>query len=158
MITDHATVIAEAMSKGKKFRNLKLPGVSFKGLDLKDADFRNASLPGADFSGCNLKYANFEGANLFACNFEEATCYRTNFKDANLADTNMQCADLYGATITLECKSFMGMRLKPGWWFGWLFYALLMQPPSQAVHDKLVELMGTDRYEVLRSQYARRVT
>ena len=156
MSTDHAEVVAKAVSEGKKFRNLRLAGASFKGMNLKNADFRNASLPGADFSDCDLTYANFEGANCFACNFQGAKCYRTNFKDANLSDTNMECTDLYGATITLECKSFMGMKPKPGWWYGWIFYALLMQPPSAAVRDKLIEFMGTERYEVLRSQYVRR--
>ena len=139
-----------------KFRNLKLSNCDFSGLDLHGADFRQASVPYSNFKGANLRYANFESANLFACDFTDADCHRINLKDAQMADTIMEAKDLFGATVTLECRSFQGMRLSPGWYFGWAFYLLVMQPPSKEIEEKVISLLGVERYTVLREQYARR--
>lgn len=140
----------------KTFRGLKLPGANFAGRDLKNADFRSASLPGANFTGCDLTYANFEGANCYHCDFTDARLYRTNFKDAQLAQCIMRPSDLFGCTVTLECKTFEGMEVEPGWWYGWLFYGLLMKPPTQEAKDALIQFLGVERYTLLRKQYARR--
>jgi hypothetical protein len=140
----------------KDFKRLMLPGADFHGRDLKHADFRGASVISANFRDCDLKFANFEGANLYGSDFTGANLHRANLKDANTSCTVMHVKDLYGVTITLECKSFQGMKLYPGWWFGWIFYALLMEAPSEEWEAKLITFLGPERYSVLRSQYARR--
>jgi hypothetical protein len=155
----NATDVVQQILKGEKpyrFRGLKLPNVDFTDLDLSYADFRNASVPYGKFVRTKLRFANFESANLYGCDFTDADCHRINFKDAILSDTIMEAKDLFGATITLECRSFQGMQLSPGWWWGWVFYPLLMKPPSKDAEEKLITAMGVERYSVLREQYARR--
>ena len=139
-----------------RFRGLKLSNCNFDGLDLHGADFRQASVPFSSFRKTNLRFTNFESANLYACDFTDADMHRVNLKDATLSDTIMEAKDLFGATITLECRSFQGMKLSPGWWYGWMFYGLLAQPPSKDAEEKLIQLLGVERYTVLREQYARR--
>lgn len=150
-------LIDAKLAKGdKNFRGMKLPGGSFVGQDLRRADFRASSLPGAKFNGSDLTYASFESANCSCIDTTDAILHRTNFKDADLAGCIWAPADCFGVTLTLECKTFQGMKILPGWWYGWIFYALLMKPPSQELEDKLIAFMGTERYTVLRQQYARR--
>lgn len=150
-------IVAQVVASGsKRFRGLKLANFDFSGMDLQRADFRNASVPYANFSNCNLKYANFEYANAYGANFEGADCHRINFKDAILSDSNLNAKDLFGATFTMECGSFKGMNPGKAWWYGFLFYGLLMKPPSVEEEEKLIALLGTERYMVLRDQYARR--
>lgn len=138
------------------FRGMKLPGVDFSGRDLRNSDFRSASLIGANFSNCILRGSNFEGANCQSAIFSGADCHRVNFKDTCLAGAKMDAKDMYGVTITLECKSFDGLKLSPGWWYGWLFYAYLMDAPTKDAEEALVEMLGPERFRVLRTQYARR--
>lgn len=152
-------VIADVMKNGdgrKSFRALKLSGGVFDNLDLRGADFRMASVPFASFKNTNLKYANFEGANVCGSDFTNADLHRANFKDANISNAIWRCKDLFGVTLTLECRSFMGLELDSGWWYGWLMYALLMKPPSPEEAEKLKVMMGAERYTVLRQQYAGR--
>lgn len=139
-----------------RFRNLKLSNCVFDNLDLHGADFRQASVPFSSFKNANLKFANFESANLYACDFTDADMHRVNLKDAITSDCIMEAKDLFGATVTMDCRSFQGMKLSPGWYYGWLFYGLVMVPPSKDVEDKLINLLGPERYMVLRDQYARR--
>lgn len=143
-------------SGSRRFRGLKLSNFDFSGMDLQRADFRNASVPYANFSNCNLKFANFESANCYGANFDGADCHRINFKDATLSDAILTAKDLFGATITLECGSFKGTQVGKAWWYGFLFYGLLMKAPSAEEEEKLIALLGPERYMVLRDQYQRR--
>lgn len=157
-----AEIIADKMQKGDhRFRAMKLMGADFSNKDLKNYDFRGASLIEADFTGSDLTYANLDGANCYATKFDRTILHRTNFANANLSEASMMdVQDCYGVTITLECKSFQGLKLSPGWWWGWIFYALLMSPqatPSfipEKMKDELRALMGADRFEVLRRSYS----
>lgn len=148
--------LEEIAKTDKKFRNLKLHGAVFDGMDLEKADFRSAAVPFASFKDCNLKYANFEGANCTCTDFTEANAHRANFKDATMCNAKCLFSDAFGITITLECHSFMGLEVKPGWWWGFLFYGLLMKPPSEEAKEKLELAMGPERYMVLKQQYAQR--
>jgi hypothetical protein len=140
----------------KAFEGQKLPGADFTGKCLKSYSFRGASVVQGKFVGADLTYTNFENANLYGADFTDARCYYTSFKEANLAYSKMLARDMMGCTFTMSCKSFEGIITKPGWWYGWLFYALMMQPPTEEAKDKLIELMGVDRYRLLREQYATR--
>lgn len=157
-VTSANEVVEEILKSGSKsFRTLKLQGFDFRPYkNLQGADFRQASVPWCRFDGCNLRYANFEHANCYGTNFDEADLHRANFKNADISEAIMTASDMFGVTITLECSSFKGVVLKPGWWYGFLFYALLMKPPSQEEEDKLIQMMGVNRYTLLREQYARR--
>ena len=149
--------VKELLESGvKDFRGQKLPGADFSGRDLRKFDFRGASIVGASFVGSDCTYACFEGANCYATDWTDAKLYRASFRDADLSESVMFPKDLYGVTVSLQCKSFKGMKVAPGYWFGWLFYALLMKPPSQDLEEKLIALMGLERYTVLREQYANR--
>jgi uncharacterized protein YjbI with pentapeptide repeats len=155
-ITTQEQIAKVVLSESKVFRGMKLPDGDFTNLDLRNADFRGCSLPCAIFKGCNLTYATFENANLYGADFTDAVCHRVSFKDANLSNTKMFCKDMYGCTFTMECKSFQGMQISQGWWAGWLYYGLLMVPPSDEHRDKLIQAIGIERWEVLRNQYATR--
>lgn len=153
-----AEAIAGVMQNGegkKSFRGMKLSGAVFDNLDLRGADFRNASVPFASFKNTNLKYANFEGSNCCGADFTDSNLHRANFKDANTSNAKWYAKDLYGVTLTLECRSFQGLELDSGWWWGWIMYALLMKPPSDDARDRLIVAMGPERYRVLREQYLR---
>ena len=158
MTGNASDVVEQILQSGNlKFRNLKLSQIDFSGKNLQGADFRGASVPYCNFTGCNLRFANFENANCYGTKFNDADCHRANFKDAQLSDSTVGMAsDLYGVTFTLECKSFQGIQISPGWWYGWLFYGLLMKPPTKEAEDSLIQMMGIERYSVLRDQYARR--
>jgi hypothetical protein len=150
-------VVEEILRSGSKcFRKMKMQGYDFSGKDLHGADFREASVPWCRFNGCNLRNANFEHANCFGANFDEADLHRANFKNADISEAIMTASDMFGVTITLECSSFKGLVLKPGWWYGFAFYLLLMKPPSKEAEEGLIKWMGVERYTVLREQYARR--
>lgn len=158
MVGSASEMVQQILRSGNlKFRNLKLPNCDFTGKNLQGADFRGASVPYCKFNKCNLRFANFENANCYGAEFEDADAHRANFKDAQLSDSSIGMAsDLYGVTFTLECKSFQGITINSGWWHGWLFYGLLMKPPTQEDEDKLIQCLGIERYSVLRDQYARR--
>lgn len=140
----------------KNFRGLKLPDADFTGMDLKNADFRGCSLKLAKFNNANLTYANFESANCYGADFTDAILHRTNFKDANLSSVIFKPKDAFGITVTLECKSFQDMKITRNWWAGWLFYGLIMEVPDKDARDRLIQAMGVDYWEVLRTQYATR--
>lgn len=157
MLGSPQEIVDQILKSGsRRFRGLKLPNFDFSGMDLQRADFRNTSLPYCNFKGANLKFANFESANLYGSTFEDADCHRVNFKDAILSDVNLNAKDLFGATMTLECGSFKGMKPGRTWWYAWIFYACLMEAPDQESEDRLISFLGTERYMVLRDTYARR--
>ena len=141
----------------KNLRNLKMAGGDFSGLDWSRVDARGLVAPYSNWADTNVTFGDFEGANLMFSKWPESTIHRTNFKDAKLCDADMsEAKDFFGTTITLECASFMGLKLKPGHWFGFLFYGLLMCPPSQEVKEKLQLFFGEERYTTLKNLYASR--
>jgi len=161
MNTRTAEEISKVIEKGNgsgrlSFRGMTLPDADFSGMELRSADFRGARLPFANFRSANLKYATFESASLHGADFTDANLHRASFKDADLSGTKMFAKDLYGVTITLQCTSFLGMEMDEGWWYGWLYYGLLMKPPSVEAEEKLILALGPERYMVLRKQYAGR--
>ncbi len=149
-------VEAVLRSDSKSFRGMKLQGYDFSGKNLQGADFRQASVAWCKFNKCNLRFANFEHANCYGANFDQADLHRANFKNADTSEAIMTASDMFGVTITLECSSFKGLKLSPGWWYGFIFYALLMEPPSKEEEDRLIQFLGVKRYTTLREQYARR--
>ena len=149
--------IEDIIKHGKKFRGLKLYGVDFSGLDLEKADFRSASCPYSNFDDTNCKFANFEGANLTLTKWKNSDLHRSNLKDAILCDADMtEVKDFFGVTLTMDCKTWKGLKLSPGFWWGFLYYGLLMEPPSEDARDRLTTAMGPEIYTTLKNLYATR--
>jgi hypothetical protein len=92
-------------------------------------------------------FSHWSGSNL----------HRANFKDASLCDADFRgVKDFLGATFTMECRSWKGMKVDPGMWYGFLFYGLLMEPPTPEDKDKLTLFFGEEKFAVLRNLYATR--
>ena len=139
----------------KNFRNLVLNGADFSGMDLEKADFRGARCPYANFTNTNCRFTNFEGTNLMFTQWKGSDLHRANLKDAVLCDADMRgVKDFFGVTMTMECRSWKGLKVDSGFWHGFLFYGLLMDPPTPEDKDKLTTFFGADRYKVLRDLYA----
>jgi uncharacterized protein YjbI with pentapeptide repeats len=144
-------------NRRKNFRGLKLHGAVFDDMDLEKADFRGAICHYASFKRCNCRFMNAEGAGFMFTQWEGADCHRMNAREAQLCDADMRgVKDFYGITLTMECRTLKGLRLDPGFWYGFLFYGLLMEPPSEEEKEKLQLFLGPERFETLRNLYATR--
>lgn len=149
--------LEEINNNGKKFRGLKFPGIDFSGMDLSKADFRSASCPYANFDNCNCTMINAEGANFTMSKWNGANLHRANLKDATLCDADMSgVTDFFGATLTMECRTWKGLKLSPGFWYGFLFYGLLMKPPTEEAKEKLELFFGPEHYKTLYDLYVTR--
>lgn len=149
--------LEEIIKKGKNFKHLKMHGADFTGLDLERADFRFASCPYAKFDNCNAKYLNGEGGNFSFTSWNNSNLHRSNFKEANLQDADFSgVTDLMGITLTMDCRTWMHLKLSPGHWYGFLFYGLLMDPPTDEAKEKLQLMLGPEHYKTLRDLYATR--
>jgi hypothetical protein len=148
----------EKISKeGNKFRGLKLHGADFTGMNLEKADFRSASCPYAVFKDTNCKFINAEGANFTCTSWGGSNIHRGNFKDAILCDADWRgVKDMFGITMTMECRTWQGLKLDPGFYYGFLFYGMLMEPPSEEIKDKLITFFGVDHFKTLHKLYANR--
>src|ERR1700734_2738795 len=152
-------IVNKARERGApaNFRSLNLHGCDLSNLDLEKADFRSASCHYVDFTNCSCKMANFEGAGLMFTKWKGSNCHRTNFKDASLCDADMRgVTDFFGATFTMECRSWKGLKIDPGFWYGFLFYGLLMVPPTEEAKEKLQIFLGPEHFTVLRDLYLTR--
>lgn len=146
-----------AKNQKKNFRGLVFNGVDFSGMDLEKADFRSARCPYCKFHDVNARFANFEGANVMFSEWRGADLHRANFKDAQLCDADMQgVKDFFGITLTMECRSWANLKVDSGFWYGFLFYGLLMEAPTDIDRDKLITFLGPERYTTLKTLYATR--
>ena len=145
------------VERNKDFRGLSLHGVVFEDMNLERADFRSARLPYAVFKNCNCRSANFEGANLSFTKWGGSNLHRANMKDCIMQDADMTgITDFFGLTVTMSCRSWMGLQLDPGFWYGFLFYGLLMKPPTEEAKEKLMAFFGEQRFQTLRDLYCTR--
>lgn len=142
----------ESLSRQKFFRK------DFKGQDLSGAD-----LSYSEFTCCNFRDANLSNAN---CSYSDFTgsilvntkCTHTNFMKSKLACA-FQPSDAFGMTLTLECRTFKGMVISKMWWFGYIYFAMLMKPEEENgkdLRDKIIEAIGTERYLKLHRLFSSR--
>lgn len=144
--------------RSKSFRGLTLHGADFSDMVLERADFRGARIHYGKFKNCNLRMANFEGAGLTFTEWSGSDLHRVNLKDADLCDADMRgVKDFLGATITMECRTWKNVKLDRGFWYGWIYYALLMEPPTPEEGENLRLFMGEEVYTTLKNLYTRRV-
>lgn len=150
-------IIEISKKQYKNFRGIKINGGDFTNLDLERADFRGGSFPYCNFSGSNVKFADFENANIMFTKWDDCTLHRTNLRDAKMSGADFSKAkDFFGVTLTMDCDSFCKVKLKSGHWYGFLFYGLLMEPPSEEDKERLQVFFGEQRYTTLKELYANR--
>jgi uncharacterized protein YjbI with pentapeptide repeats len=138
----------------------RMYNANFAGQDLSKLRLRQSLFYNCNFDGANLSETDCEGSEFFGSSFREAVLYRTNFKDAKLAGTVFEPKDCFGMTVTLQCKTFDQMKVSQLWWFGFLFFATMMKPDRFPVQeellDKLIAMIGAERYVKLRNLFAKR--
>lgn len=129
--------------------------MSFVNGDLSHSVFKNCCFDGCDLSGAACEYSDFTGSS-----FRDSNLYRTSFKASKLACVVFEPKDAYGITFTLECSTFENMQISQLWWFAWVMFAAKMLPTvgpiRENLHDKLVGMIGAERYVKLIELFRRR--
>jgi uncharacterized protein YjbI with pentapeptide repeats len=149
------------------YRTVQLTGKKIYSADFSGQDLSRLKLRGSLFYNCNFDRADLTetdciGSEFFGSSFVDSICYRTNFADAKLAGTNFQPRDCFGMIVSLNCKTFDGMRVSPLWFLGFLTFATLMNPvrfgtKDENLVDKLIaEVFGAERYVKLQAMFGRR--
>jgi uncharacterized protein YjbI with pentapeptide repeats len=142
-----------------------LSGQRFERKDFSGQDLRRFNLSKAVFHFCNFDKANLSevdcsGSDFMGSTFRDTTCYRTNFKDCKLAGVVFEPKDAYGVTFSFTCETFTGMRISQLWFYSWLMMAAAMvpiEPPTElTLTDKLIAMIGAERYVRLKALFARR--
>lgn len=135
----------------------------FYGRDFSGQDLRRASMRGSLFSNCkfddaDMSEADCTGADFQGSSFEQTNCYRTNFKDAVLAGTKFNPRDCFGMTITLQCRTFQGVRVGALWFYAWLLFLTMTHPFGGEVDmvDKVRIAIGPDRWLKLKTLFGKR--
>lgn len=133
--------------------------------DFSDRDFKGAKLNNSIFHYCKFDRSTLEDANCEFVDFTGSTFQDTNLrccnmKDAVLAGTLFHPRDCMGITLTLKCDTFRGVRISQLWWMGFLIFASMMVPDkypiTEPLHDKLIAMIGAERYVKLRALFQRR--
>lgn len=139
----------------KKFSNH-----NFSGRDLSKHDLSYSLFHFCNFDRANLTEADCTGSDFLGSSFVDSICYRTNFKDARLMGTVFRPKEAFGITVTLQCDTFRGMQVSQLWWYGWLTLLTMTvpegRPAQESVKDRLVGLIGAERYLRLKIMFRRR--
>lgn len=139
---------------GKKFSF-----VSFVGQDLSKQDLSHSQFIHCDFTDCNLEEADCSWSMFNGSNFTGAILRYTNFARSNLNDIKFYPKDAYGVIFSLECKTFKDMHISRNWWYGYIYFALTMDPERENgkdPRDGVIVSMGSDRYRRLCAMYQNR--
>ena len=138
----------------------KLYGKDFSGQTLAHAKMHNSLFHRCNFDNADMTEADCEGSEFFGSTFRQTNCYRTNFKDAKLAGTVFEPKECFGITITLQCKTFDGMKVTGLWWMMWAMFLTLMKPEKlpdgEDPVDRAILMIGPDRYVRLRNLLQKR--
>lgn len=144
-----------------------LSGQKFARVDFSGHDLRGCHLTKAEFLFCNFDKANMSevdctGSTFTGSTFRDTICYRTNFKDCKLGGIVFEPRDAYGVTFSFTCETFTGVKISQLWFFSWLLMAAAMEPqeglkPGEiGLVDKLIAVIGAERYVRLKALFARR--
>lgn len=137
----------------------KLYSQDFSGQNLSHAKMRNSLFHRCIFDNADMTEADCEGSEFFGSTFRQTICYRTNFKDAKLAGTVFEPKDCFGITLTLQCKTFEGMKVTALWWMMWGMFLTLMKPEklnNEDLVDRAILMIGPERYLKLKSMLLKR--
>ena len=89
--------------------------------------------------------------------WHNADLHRANLKECLMQDADMRgVKDFFGVTLTMDCRTWKGLKLDPGHWYGLLFYGLVAEPPTEEAKEKLQLFFGVERYQTLRDLYCTR--
>lgn len=137
-----------------KFFRKDFSGQDLSGQDLSHSEFTCCNFTDTNLSNANCSYSDFTGSLL-----ERTKCTHTNFMKSKLACA-FRPSDAYGMTLTLECSTFKGMVISRLWWFGYMYFGLLMKPVEDAskedLHLKVIEALGKERYLKLNRLFSTR--
>ena len=143
-------------SEGKQF-NRK----SFAGMNLRQANFRHATCLECDFSGADMTFASLEYGNFWGSNFTNTILNRADGAHASFENTIWMPKDAYGFTFTLQCETFMNMKIDPLWLRVWFFIPSLWRLPEEDVPDKwlskIIDILGMKTYLKYKAIFSRRV-
>jgi hypothetical protein len=133
----------------------------FSNQDLRRANMRNSLFLSCNFDGADLTEVDATGSEFTASTFRKTNMYRANFKDAKLGATVFEPSDCFGITLTLQCRTFDGMKISPLWFYMWLMFATMMkvgplQNSSGSPMDDLITSIGAERYVKLNQLLKRR--
>lgn len=147
---------------GKDFSGQKFIKGDFSDQNHQYTNFRSASLIEANFRNTDLSYANFTGANCYGADFTGAILYRTNMMDCILERSIMKPKNIFGLTLTMKCETFRGMVIDEDWLECWSFFPVLMDLPEAKKNpkpwlDRIIQLLGPERYPRLKAVFERRV-
>lgn len=141
------------MYKQRYFRK-DFSGQNLSGQDLSHTEFTCCNFTDTNLSGANCSHCDFTGSMLKGTN-----CNRTNFAFSCLA-CHFEPSDSFGITWTLDCNTFTGMHTTKLWWFSNLYFSMLIKPDiddkTDTLHNSLMLVFGADRFERLKSLFARR--
>ena len=137
----------------KEYKDQDFTGQDLRGQDLSDHVFLRCDFTRADLTGANCTNSSFVGSV-----FRDTLLTNVNFTNANLGATVFEPADCYGMTVTLQCKTFLNMRVSRQWWLCWAMLHTLMLPSddTESLRDKLIAVIGAVRYVKLKELFARR--
>lgn len=142
----------ELLSNGKFFSK------DFSGQDLRDNNLSNSEFVCCNFNNADLSNVDCSHSKFIAGSMVDTKCTNTNFAQTRLA-TKFYPRDAYGMTLTLQCSTFKGMTISKMWWFGWLYFALMMVPEKERdvdLRDQVISAIGTKRYLQLQSLFRAR--
>jgi hypothetical protein len=139
----------------------------FEKADFSGQDLRGVPMDHSFFICCNFDRANMNGVDCEHTNFSGSTFRDTdlggaNWKDCNLVGILFLPKDCYGITLTLQCQTFRGVRISQLWFFCWCIFASMMIAEPYPIisepswNDKLIALIGAERYLKLKALFARR--
>lgn len=131
---------------------------SFAGQDLSKQNLSHSTFICCDFDNADLSDADCSSASFSGCTMRKTKCTRTNFANAELGCV-FHPSDCYGMTLTMSCKTFIGMKISKQWWFGWLYFAMQMVPELERgrdLRDNLKAMIGIDRYARLKEMFRTR--
>jgi hypothetical protein len=140
---------------GKKIYNR-----NFAGLNLSRLNLSNSLFYGCNFNSANMSETNCSESEFFRSSFRDTICYRTNFMNAKLAETVFGPKDCTGMVISLSCSTFENMRVSQIWVLGMITLLTMTKPEQGPVEEdlrqKLIDVVGRDRYMKLRALFSKR--
>jgi hypothetical protein len=153
MPTDQIQIAAEEDLSGKRFN-----GRSFKGQKLAYRRMRGSVFLSCDFDDADLTKADCTNSDFTCSTFRNSVLYCCNFTNCRLAGTVFEPKDCFGMIVSLQCRTFDGMKVSPLWSFGWLAFFLQMNHSgaAAAMPDEIIAAIGAEKYTKLMSMFSKR--
>lgn len=152
LLTKRNRYKVETLTK-KKFLQKDFKGLDLSGQDLSHSEFILCNFEDTNLSNADCSHSVFTGSKL-----KNTKCTHTNFMKSRL-DCYFHPSDAYGMTLTLECRTFKGMVISRLWWYGYVYFAMLMLPEKDKgkdLHDAIIQAFGTERYLKIKALFAAR--